>query len=372
MATPALLDFDRLLAPLSETGPCGDDPRQDTSPTSPFYRIKDAQARARNTERTRPDTTNPDANKREPEDKYFLESLGSWGQVAALADEMLRQRSKDLRVSAWYTEALVRLHRFAGLRDGFRLMRQLIEGFWDCLYPLPDEEGLSTRLAPLVGLMGEGGSLTAPISRVPLTQGAIPVSYWRWVHEYERPQKAEERSSGLARLERAVAETDIRFSEDLREDLDQCQEELAGLSRMLEERCGKETPSSSSIRDILIRCREVVRVLSKESTQLPKQAPEGNTPGPKTSDERLVSTGPRVETTAFSSREEAFSTVLRVADFLRRIEPHSPVSYLLEQAVRWGRMPLGDLLNELIPDEKARDTYRKLTGLRETTKAESK
>jgi type VI secretion system protein ImpA len=63
-------------------------------------------------------------------------------------------------------------------------------------------------------------------------------------------------------------------------------------------------------------------------------------------------------------REDAFQTLLKVADFFRRTEPHTPVSYALEQAVRWGRMALPELLAELIPDEQPRVTLFKQVGIR--------
>ena len=50
------------------------------------------------------------------------------------------------------------------------------------------------------------------------------------------------------------------------------------------------------------------------------------------------------------TREDAFRALLQVADYFKRTEPHSPVAYSLEQAVRWGRMPLPELLTELIPE----------------------
>ena len=63
------------------------------------------------------------------------------------------------------------------------------------------------------------------------------------------------------------------------------------------------------------------------------------------------------------SREDAFRSLLQVAEFFKRTEPHSPISYALEQAVRWGRMPLPDLLAELIPEEAARLQLFKLVGI---------
>ena len=67
-----------------------------------------------------------------------------------------------------------------------------------------------------------------------------------------------------------------------------------------------------------------------------------------------------------SNREDAFRTLLQVADYFERHEPHSPLSYLLKQAVRWGRMPLRELLGELITDDTARKEYCKLTGIQDS------
>src|SRR5262245_60195763 len=64
------------------------------------------------------------------------------------------------------------------------------------------------------------------------------------------------------------------------------------------------------------------------------------------------------------SREEAFATLLRVAEFFRRSEPHSPVSYTLEELVRRGRMSLPDLLSELINDPTQRRNYYVVAGMK--------
>ncbi len=66
---------------------------------------------------------------------------------------------------------------------------------------------------------------------------------------------------------------------------------------------------------------------------------------------------------AVQTREDAFRMLLEVADYFKHTEPHSPVAYALEQAVRWGRMPLPDLLTELIPEQATRDTIFKIVGI---------
>jgi len=39
-----------------------------------------------------------------------------------------------------------------------------------------------------------------------------------------------------------------------------------------------------------------------------------------------------------------------IAEFLLRAEPHSPTPYLIKRAVAWGRMPLAEVLQELVRD----------------------
>jgi type VI secretion system protein ImpA len=65
----------------------------------------------------------------------------------------------------------------------------------------------------------------------------------------------------------------------------------------------------------------------------------------------------------FASREQALQTLLKVAEYFRRHEPHSIVPYSLEQVVRWGKMSLPDLLTELISDSKVRKEMFRFTGI---------
>src|SRR4029077_16171429 len=49
-----------------------------------------------------------------------------WRLVEELASVMLCQRSKDLQLALWLTEAGLKLHGFPGLRDGLRVTRELM------------------------------------------------------------------------------------------------------------------------------------------------------------------------------------------------------------------------------------------------------
>src|SRR5258707_170038 len=49
-----------------------------------------------------------------------------WRAVRDLATSMLRERSKDLQLAMWLTEANLKLHGFAGLRDGLPITPALV------------------------------------------------------------------------------------------------------------------------------------------------------------------------------------------------------------------------------------------------------
>jgi type VI secretion system protein ImpA len=54
---------------------------------------------------------------------------------------------------------------------------------------------------------------------------------------------------------------------------------------------------------------------------------------------------------AIQSRRDALKRLREIADFFKKSEPHSPVSYLVQRAAKWGDMPLEAWLQEVIKDQ---------------------
>jgi len=381
MATEATFDIDALLQPISDDTPQGVDIREDYSPTSVYYQIKDARAAARSAERANQMSDDPEA---------IYQTVPEWQTVLRIAPEILTEKGKDFEITAWYIEALIREFGFAGLRDGFILASGLVEQYWDNMYPMPDEDGWESRVAPIIGLNGEDGdgTLIGPIKQVGLTESynALPYAGWHYEQAYEietitDADKKEARiASGavtLKAIQQAVLETPPSFFINLKEDLDACADEYQKFVSMLDDRCKDEAPPSSNIRKTLKRIQEIFGFLTKDV--MLEEADESDIEGEDGEASATVGAaggqtgsggkGVSIEKASISNRDEAFRTLLKVSEFFRKTEPHSPISYNLEQAVKWGRMSLPELLSELIPDERAREDFFKLTGIPEQTES---
>jgi type VI secretion system protein ImpA len=382
MASQPVLDFDSLLAPVSDDHPSGVELKEHSSLSAVYYQIKDTRDSSRASERQL-------LNARLYGDEQEVARIDppDWRKLKSLALDALATKSKDLWVAAWLIEALTRLDGFAGLRDGFRLTREIVERFWDDIHPRPDEDGYETTVAQLAGLNGEDaeGALIAPIESIPITQGTSydpltsrdyrqAVDLQSITDPERRAQRAGEAGAVTMELfNRAVAETSPEFFRNLRDDIDQCLDEFSRLGEALESRCGENedgysaAPPASQIRRTLEECRDRVSSLAQEILGDPSAT--DSAAGAETSAADAGSGAgaagarPAASSGPVANRDEAFRTLLQVADFFRRTEPHSPVSYALEQAVRWGKMTLPELMAELISEEGTRDDLFRRVGI---------
>jgi type VI secretion system protein ImpA len=365
MSETSIIDLATLLAPISDDKPAGENLRDDASPGSAYYQIKDLRTTARANERKA--LTEADAG-------GFLQP-SDWRPITDVAPKIIATRSKDLEVVAWYIEALARTHGFAGMADGFVLAQQLIDQYWDQLYPLPDEDGIASRIAPVIGLNGSGGegTLIAPIKYLDLTEGATQGPFANWqcqqAFEIERITSEEKKQQRIASgaismdmVSTAIKETSPLFLRGLKTELDRCIRAYASLTASIDRVCKEDPQPTSNIKQALQSCRETLMFVAGDILKDPEieeaaseaTAASGATGVPKAA---AVRSGP------VSDRPGAIRALKEIAEFFRKTEPHSPVSYAVDQAVRWCDTPLPKLLEELITDSGARDQFFRMTGI---------
>lgn len=369
MASDKIIDLDLLIQPVSEENPSGEDIRENASATSPYFTIKDARNAARSAERNH------------IFDNDTSEADQQWRVILDLAPDILQNQAKDLEIASWYTEALIRHFGFQGLRDGFLLIQGLIKQYWDDLYPMPDEDGIETRVASLTGLNGEGaeGVLIAPIRNVLITEvgDPEPFSYWKYqqaldidkvIDEDEKREKASKLGFSIDDINSAVADSSEQFYVNLTEDISIALETYRDIGQTLDEYCGiNDSPPTSNIIHILEDCLGAIKHIAKYKIPDPEaESDADNSEGEnmQADDTSSSPTGTQVSAGPIKTREQAFKQLNEISNFFRKTEPHSPISYIIERAVKWGDMPLESLIRELIPDPSARDVFGSLTGVK--------
>lgn len=349
MASSEVLDREALLGPIPGDNPAGESVR--------YTGVYDAIQEAR-----REDDVLPRGEwQREAK-------TADWRAVINLSSEAIGTKSKDLQLGVWLVEALTRQHGFAGLRDGLNLVREMHEKFWDGLYPEIEDGDLEFRGGPLNWL---NEKLPVYIRSIALTEGDQAYSWNHWDESRSVDNLGRQNPAAMQaaiaegkingeQFDKSVAGTQRAFCENLFEDLTQTREELSRLEKVVDEKFGPNAPSLIKVRAAVDECHAVVAgILKRKREQDPTYKAKADDLSVATvSGAGLNSIAQQDGSPAVASwageprsREEAFQRLAVLAGYLKRVEPQHPVSYLLERAVRWTKMPLDQWLGEVVSNQ---------------------
>ncbi len=363
--TPPVVDIDALLAPIPGDNPAGESQKY----TGVYDEIREA--------RRADDQLAQGDWVREPK-------AADWERTAEIAIDALTNRTKDFQICAWMSEALVKLYGADGLRDGLKVMLGLHRNFWEQAYPENDEGDLEGR-ANAISLMDRQAALA--LRESPLT-GGVGYSYIDWetsqafnVGPDVPSEQAEERRARAAEEGKTTSDdwlkakqaTPRAFYEKLYASLSDAWETFRALDQLTGDLYGNQAPSMGELKKAIDDVRTQVEKIVKEKRALEPDASDaqagadgagaatdsnGHAPGGAA---HISVTGP------IRSRQEAISRLGEVASFFRQTEPHSPVAYLVERAVKWCQMPLDAWLASVIKDPGVLDSIRETLGVTEET-----
>lgn len=369
MASDEFPELSKLLAPIPGEHPSGINIRDDPSPVSAYQKVRSARTAAREAERRMGKGDDKHDQKFEPPD---------WNTILKDSSKILAEKSKDLEITTYFIESLVRLRGFAGLRDGYRVARELVDQFWDGLYPPAEDSDVSGQFSLILGLSGDSestGTLVASVRMIPFTLDSSEgrFSLWHYLQALTlsqindpkaRQKRIDDGAATLEKIRQAVAETPAKFFGDLVEDINQGQEQFRGFCAALHEKSGYDPPSSDLL-GVLDSYLDVVKDLAGD--KLPKALPPSAAPADKPTDggpegPSTVATG--VDPSVIRDRNDALDRLVKIAAYFREKEPQSIVPYALEQVVNWCKMPLPELLSALIPEDAPRNNLFKQVGIK--------
>lgn len=333
----------RLLEPISEQAPCGEDLR---------YEREFDQAREL---RREDDTSLPTG--------VWQSSIkrAQWPELEKLTSTLLLERSKDLMLCAWLGEAWLHQEGLDGLPGSLALVAGLCERYPEHLHPLAEDGDQSWRVIPLEWLARRYSEVL--LTRTPLLEprsgefDGYCLDAWRRLQLQQvlaNDSKAAKTSAETARSEQKKLTGLIRatpLSHWLRRE-DSLLSSLRHLQR-LDTWCnaylGNQAPGFKVLQDViealLTLVQEFIAMQPRPLTDAPLEvqpvAASGHDDAPQAASAPQVFREP-------VSRDEAYRQLLLIAEYLARTEPHSPVPYLIRRGVEWGNKPLSELLGELI------------------------
>lgn len=285
-----------------------------------------------------------------------------WTEVEKLCIEALVTRAKDLQIAAWLLEAWLHLHEFQGVKDGLDVLRELVERFWADLHPQVVNGDLEFRIAPIDWI---NEKLSIQLKLLPITSPhSEDVAAYGW-SDWENACRTEVNDPKLrpaavnaspAKLtpeefQKSVMFTPTAFFAKLAGEVEVAIEACTQLESSLDRLCGKQTPSLRQFYAVLDSVHAYLM-----STLTPHD-PEDSLAslalaqaGPAEVAEAVVM-GPVFGSGSITSRDEAYRRLAEAAEYLSRMEPHSPAPYLVKRAILWGSMSLPQLLREVVRNQ---------------------
>lgn len=359
---PPVLDFDAIFAPISEETPAGENLRY----SGLYDEINEA---------------------RRADDPI---AMGDWTsdlkvadyrKVIELAVDALSTKSKDVQVAAWLSEALVMQYGFAGLRDALKVMSSLFDNFWDTVHPEVDEGDMEGRANAVSWLDAQAGFA---VKKVPITEGS-GFSFINWEDakrftlpdnfdslESEQQEKLQEEQTRAERegrvsgemWKKARAQTKRHFCEVTNFTIDECWAEIKELNRVIDEKFERnQMPSLGILNKSLDEVHtQVKKILADKRAEEPDPSDdfEEGTNGEGGSGEGRTGGG---SGGAVTGRSDALRKLSEIAAYFQKTEPHSPVAYLVQRAVKWGNMPLDTWLQDVIKDDGVLGQLRETLGM---------
>jgi len=332
-----------------------------------------------------------------------------WRTAEMLCTEVLQRRSKDLQMAAWLTEAWVHRHSIDGLAAGARLLEGLAREFWEDAHPrIGDDGDADMRTATFVWVNDTIAHVL--LMRVPLLEWPdfsppfITLGDWQRALTSEYGTAAAGAAGNAKAKAKEVAEEPSAQTVSRQDILDRAARDLHALAALddrvaaatdawqslqalLDGRLSIDAPSLSKVTEMLARMRQALRSLlqgrdprdKEEEPLAPAEAPaswmaDESTPPAIPMDDNDMSDTPlspapgslpqAVASGRIGNRAEAYQLLELAAAYLMREEPHSPTPYLVNRAVAWGRMPLPQLMQEVLREDGDLNRYFSILGIR--------
>jgi type VI secretion system protein ImpA len=290
-------------------------------------------------------------------------------QVIKLAGEVIAKRSKDLQLAAWLVDAQVRREGFPQLAPCFNFLRDLLDQFWDTLYPEIEDGDVEVRSAPLEWL---GTKLDQPLRMLPIASNGFTLIQYKesriigYEPDANTPEKQRVRQQAVndhkptgEDFDGAVEATPRAFYDGAQKALSQGLEALENLNSFCDEKFGEFAPSFVKTRTAIEEIAQQTRIFLNKKGGPAAAAPSVAAPVPEPVHATPVAAGgaaaavapaytppppppPQAASASFSAEPadvaDAVRRVAAVCKYLREKTNLDAVAFLVIRSFRWGEL----------------------------------
>jgi len=272
-----------------------------------------------------------------------------WGKIISLGTETLSEKCKHLEFAARVTEALTRKHGCRGLAEGLTLLRRLIEECWDRMHPVIEDGDLEVRSGPfeLLGTHNAGFNFPNTVRNIILVSGKAGTFSW-----------SDRQSGSKEAFDSAISSTSAEKCQTNYDSLKTALEEIASLNKALSYQMQNLAPSLIDLTTAVSDCYRLAELVIKQKGPAAGSESTGVSDAP--GDDSGGSSGGggssgssdryAVAERAVATRAELYRDLETTADLLEKLEPRSPVPYLVRRAVALGNLPFPELFRALVQD----------------------
>ncbi|TCM66567.1 type VI secretion system protein ImpA [Acinetobacter calcoaceticus] len=392
------IDLNRLLEPLSDDQPCG----EDLSFSNVFHDIRKARIQ--------------DDPLLEQGDWILEPKQADWAFVSTHSIELISRSSKDIRLLTWLTEAWSHLYGFQGLSSALSLAQQMLDRYWTQIHPSIEDDDLDQRLGLLQGLINPLPSLLKQISLNHQQPSFNLLDYEKFLYQLNNQRKLSEDNdprqiqAELDQFDQAIAQSPRAFLLENFRHFNAILSHWQALKQVLIQRMDTEAPSFAQIDAQLEHIQNIVKKIYKtesliisdngntlkQDTQPQNQSMNSNANpyddlanahnlansnhpnGFAQSMSSPSSPAPHWQSNMnleganhLYNRQQAMQALQEIADYFALNEPHSPVSYMLQKTMQWHQLPLHEWLAQVIKNENPLSSVHELLGV-QTQTTESK
>ncbi len=331
-----MLDLSDLLQPVSDDSPCG--ARQNNSAL--FFEMLEARGGEE-----RQSFSGDGTGSGEKDDS-------DWKLVKKNATQLLKD-SRDIEIATLLTIALLHTNDFPGLASGLKLIRELLEQYWDCAYPeldmdypdQPDEQAFER-----IGILAELGAdaFKLVIRKHPVVShnilGKFSLNDIQAAHSDNPPNDAHKPEH----IDGAFVEVGLDIVKEVKNAVSISIVEAETIENIFKEKTGPGSyPDLSGLCSTL---REISFILADKVQEEEPEVVESEATKVTEVTGSTTQGTPKFNAGQINNRDDVIKAIDKVCEYYRKNEPGSPIPLLLERAKRLVDKEFLEILEDLSPD----------------------